>query len=221
MPAPWTTITLSLTALLLATATGLASWKMFEFHNRLCAIEDNGRREAALGPARVMLFGDSQVERWPMAVSFGAMPVVNRGVSGDWATRSVERFVHDFDTTRPKTVVILIGTNDLAHAVSPADVVAAVDAMATHAGGARLILCSVLPSRGEYANARPVAVVVATNALLRDLAARRGATYLDLYSQFADAWGVMPPRFTVDGLHLSADGYLVASRMVLASLESR
>src|SRR5687767_7333628 len=97
-------------------ALALSTWKMFEFRDRLHALTDNARWEATVtkdaGPP-IMMFGDSQIALWPMAASFGALPIANRGISGDWATRAIERFGREFDALRPKTVVLLMGTNDL------------------------------------------------------------------------------------------------------------
>ena len=61
----------------------------------------------------IVFFGDSQIDLWWMAPSFGSLPVVNKGISGDWALKAVNRFDKDVIALKPKLLVMLIGTNDL------------------------------------------------------------------------------------------------------------
>ena len=97
----------------------LSTWKMFEFHARLVALEnpqwEHTLAEQHLYARPIVLFGDSQIANWPVSTSFGALPVLNRGVGGDWAVKASARFKQAVIPLNPSMVVILIGTNDLAH----------------------------------------------------------------------------------------------------------
>lgn len=205
-------------ALGLAVGFCLSAWKMFEFRDRLHAITDNGRWELTVTrevDAPILLFGDSQVELWPQAASFGALPVVNRGISGDWATRAVERFAREFSKVKPRAVVLLIGTNDLAHGEPEERIVNSIASMLSTAAGAQIIVCSVLPASGEYAVVRPTAAIRSLNARLQELAAATGSEYVDLFEVLADDSGAIVDRYTADGLHLSTEGYVLVSRVLL------
>lgn len=198
----------------------LAGWKMMEFRDRLHAITENQRWEETLEKAgaykdrRVVLFGDSQVELWPVSTSFGAMPIYNRGISGDWAAKAVSRFHRDVIELKPNTVVILIGTNDLGNGQSVASITQAVSEMIAKAKTHHIevVLCSILPVRGEYVASHQTTDVVAVNAALHDLAERNHAEFVDFYSLLADKDGLIRSRYTSDGLHASNEAYLLMAR---------
>ena len=50
--------------------------------------------------------------------------------------------------------------------------------------------------------------IAAFNALLRDMAARRGLTHIDIWSDMQRD-GILPAEYTFDGIHLKADGYRI------------
>jgi len=50
--------------------------------------------------------------------------------------------------------------------------------------------------------------IVLLNEKIKSNAEKDGIPYLDLYPDFADENGQLQPEFTVDGIHLSAAGYL-------------
>ena len=52
------------------------------------------------------------------------------------------------------------------------------------------------------------AEAIALNALIKDIANRRGLTYIDLFSEFvAPGTQEMNPDYSNDGLHLLGKGY--------------
>ncbi|MBV9345657.1 MAG: hypothetical protein JOZ03_11790 [Gammaproteobacteria bacterium] len=197
----------------------VAVWKMFQFHDRLNAIEDNSRWEAgissAASPRPIVLFGDSEIYSWPLARSFGTLPVLNRGLSGDLATRGSNRFAGVILGTRPGTVVILIGTNDLKFSKDP---VPSIERMVLRAQGLgwQPVLCSLLPARGVSELQRPG--IRATNETLRLFAAEHAIAFVDLFGALADRGGKMPVAYSDDGLHPNDAGYLVMTKALLPYL---
>jgi lysophospholipase L1-like esterase len=197
---------------------------MLQLRDRLHAFTDNSRWEQAVlshatGQRPVLLFGDSQIALWPL-VSFGAWPTVNRGVSGDWATRSVARFHMQFDEVMPRQTVLLIGTNDVANGRTDAEILASIEEMIGHAlqHGSQVILCSILPASGEAAAGRPVERIRQLNASLQHMAASSGARFVDLYATVVDAEGGFAAELTVDGLHPSRAGYLRMTQELLPTM---
>lgn len=212
--------------LLVSSAAGLSSWKMLEFHDRLRAFENSEweRKLDSSGVYRrggvIVMFGDSQISEWPMATSFGVMPVVNRGLPGDWAEKAAERFNREALTMHPNKVVLLIGTNDIGHNRRPADVAGRVLRLAGAAksSGAQVVICSVLPVRGEFVANHPAAQLVQLNSLLASGAASMGAKWIDLHSALVDSNGLMREELTVDGLHPNASGYLAMTSVLLPEI---
>jgi lysophospholipase L1-like esterase len=208
----------------LVTCLGLSTWKMLQFHGRLHALE-NPQWEDALAKEHtydtpMVLFGDSQIARWPIATSFGVLPVVDRGVVGDLATEATDRFRRDVLPLHPAIVLILIGTNDLANGVAVEAILHSIGGMSQSARqqNALVILCSVLPARGEAARIRPREQVERLNTGLRTLAASQSASYLDLHSAVSNERGEFAEIYSDDGLHPNAAGYRRLTQAVLPQL---
>src|SRR5215467_10521055 len=68
----------------------------------------------APGEERVVFFGDSITDGWKIEESFPGRPYVNRGIGGQTTSQMLVRFRQDVVNLRPKVVVILAGTNDIA-----------------------------------------------------------------------------------------------------------
>ena len=203
---------------------GIAIWKMLLFHSRLQALE-NSRWEERLALQHVyykpiVLFGDSEIENWPVASSFGVLPVLNRGLGGGWAKNALPRFQQDVLSAQPSVVVILIGTNDLAHDRAVDSIVRDISGLigAARQVGARVLLCSVLPTYGLPATVRPREKLNAMNASLRKLADSSTVLYVDLTAATIDSRGQLDRALSDDGLHLNQSGYLRVTQVLLPTL---
>lgn len=194
-------------------------WKALDYRDRLHAITDNSKWEAHLRQAgvytdrRIVFFGDSQIANWPMAESFGVMPIINRGIVGDWASKAVSRFATDVLSQHPDTLVILIGTNDLGNHQPLESIISSIDRMVQAASGINVVICSLLPVRGEYLPNHSTADIQTINERLKALSIARGTRFVDLYTPLAEPDGTIQPALTVDGLHANLQGY---TRMTMA-----
>jgi lysophospholipase L1-like esterase len=201
--------------LALCVALAGVTWKAVEFRGKLRQITDARQWEAVrrdhqlLRERPVVFFGDSQIAGWPLAPSFGMLPTASRGVSGDWATRALARFDADVLPLQPRIVVIEMGTNDVGNGQPLAAIEASIESMVDHAErrGAKVILCSVLPVRGQLVIDHPPQALTALNVRYRELARRHGADFVDLYARLTGPDGLMAEENTVDGLHPSDVGY--------------
>ena len=63
---------------------------------------------------RVVFMGDSITDSWKLNEYFPNQPFVNRGISGQTTSQMLLRFRPDVIDLKPKAVVILAGTNDIA-----------------------------------------------------------------------------------------------------------
>ncbi|NLX17752.1 MAG: hypothetical protein GXY53_00515 [Desulfobulbus sp.] len=211
---------------LLSVGFSLTTWKMFEFRGRHHEIISNARHEQTLAGSGmydehvIVFFGDSQIDLWWMAPSFGALPIVNRGVSGDWAGKAVHRFDRDVLSLKPKLLIMLIGTNDIGNGRTVEEVVADIDDMLGRAAEQNIpiLLCSVLPVRGVYLENHPVEVLLRLNNGLKALSQKYNAGYVDFYSHLAGADGLLKKEYTSDGLHPSRLGYMEMTRVLLPHL---
>ena len=75
----------------------------------------------ASGEDRVVFLGDEITEFWGRgnAKFFPGRPYLNRGIKGQTTPQMLVRFRQDVIALKPKVVVILAGTNDLASITGP------------------------------------------------------------------------------------------------------
>ena len=75
----------------------------------------------AASESRVVFMGDSITDAWPRRVDtfFAGKPYVGRGISGQTTPQMLIRFRPDVVDLKPKVVVILAGTNDIAENTGP------------------------------------------------------------------------------------------------------
>ena len=75
----------------------------------------------ASGEKRVVFMGDSITDAWGRSYGkfFPGKPYINRGISGQTTPQMLVRFRPDVIALKPKAVVILAGTNDIAGNTGP------------------------------------------------------------------------------------------------------
>jgi lysophospholipase L1-like esterase len=174
----------------------------------------------APGEKRVVFYGDSITDAWGRRGDetkfFPGKAYVNRGISGQTTAQMLVRFRQDVVDLKPKVVVILAGTNDLAGNTGLSslkmieDNFESMDEIAK-ANHIKVILASVLPvtdypwRRGLH----PAEKVRELNAWLKSYAAKRGDVYLDYYAAMSNAEGGLDAKLASDGVHPTPAGYAI------------
>lgn len=159
----------------------------------------------------VVFFGDSITHGWnTLAQAFPEIKVANRGISGDTSRRLLFRLKEDVLDLNPRGVVILIGINDLASGVAPADVAdnirGLLDAIRDNDPRTPVALCHVMPWKlepGRYPER-----IQRLNRLLDGLAVGRpNVAICNTWPGLATPEGAARPEAFPDGLHPNAAGY--------------
>lgn len=173
-------------------------------------------RALAVRP-KVVFIGDSITEGWYSAHPsfFDANGFAARGISGQVTAQMLARFQCDVVALRPRAVVILAGTNDIARNNGPIDEERIADnirsmAELARAHGMRVFLCSVLPAarygwRPEVTDAPDR--IDRLNRMLREYALDNGCEWVDFHPGLADADRALDARYTRDGVHPTSDGF--------------
>ncbi len=173
----------------------------------------------APGENRVVFMGDSITDAWGRSYGkfFPGKPYVNRGISGQTTPQMLIRFRPDVIDLKPKVVLILAGTNDIAGNTGPMTLEQTEGNLASmaqlaQANGIRLVLASVTPVCDCFTSQtvrRPPGKILELNRWIKEYCQRNGAVYLDYYSAMADEQGFLRKALTHDGLHPNAAGYEV------------
>jgi lysophospholipase L1-like esterase len=189
----------------------------------------------AAGEPRVVFMGDSITDGWQQpryGGFFPGKPYVDRGISGQTTPQMLIRFKPDVIDLKPKAVVILAGTNDIAGNTGPttdADIEGNLEAMAdlAKAHGIKVVLSSITPTAAYHVTAngvpqttaRPMARIKAINDWMKSYASAHGAVYLDYFTPMLDSTGLMKAELTQDDLHPNAAGYAIMAPLAQAAID--
>ena len=183
----------------------------------------------AKGENRVVFMGDSITEGWHFTGpqgSFPGKPYINRGISGQTSPQMLVRFRQDVIALKPKVVVILAGTNDIAGNTGPESLEQIEDNLASMADLAtanhiRVVLCSILPAF-DYSwkpGMTPAPKILAINTWMKAYATEKGYVYVDFHTAIKDERDGLPETLSRDGVHPLPAGYAVMAGLAEAGIE--
>jgi lysophospholipase L1-like esterase len=175
---------------------------------------------------RVVFMGDSITQGWKLNDSFPGKPYINRGIGGQTSPQMLVRFRQDVIDLKPRVVVILAGTNDVAGNTGPMTLKQSEDNLASmadlaHANGIRVVLCSVTPAF-DFSWApglQPAMRIFELNGWIKDYASKNGYVYVDYYSAMKDDRGGLPAALSTDGVHPLPAGYEIMTPLAEAGIE--
>jgi lysophospholipase L1-like esterase len=184
--------------------------------------------------ADVVFMGDSITDLWQQARFGGFFPgknYVDRGISAQTTSQMLLRMRPDVIALKPKVVVILAGTNDIAGNTGPIsdeDIEGNLASMAelAVANGMKVVFSSITPISAYHAASgtvpqtvrRPVARIQKVNDWMRTYAAAHKHIYLDYYSKMIDNTGMLKAEFSADDLHPTLEGYAVMAPLAEAAI---
>jgi lysophospholipase L1-like esterase len=159
----------------------------------------------------IVLLGDSKTAFGPWDGLYEGT-VYNRGVSG-MTTAQLLKYLPDLVPGYPDEIRIELGVNDFLLAgigpyVSFRNYQKILEWIAVNRPAARVTVYSTLPTRRPYFNQR----ITILNGLLSAYIAGQGEgsmiSWVDLWPAMTDEQGMLRREFTVEGIHLNAQGYL-------------
>lgn len=183
-------------------------------------------------PGGIVFVGDSITQEFMVTEIYRGKNVYNRGIGGDTTEGLFKRLEESVFQLKPKTIFLLIGTNDLALLDTTPERIAGnireicreiVDRLPQ----STLVLESIYPTISpvfseitpEAMKARANNVIDYTNGLLQQVAAELGIVYLDINRHLKDETGLLQPDYTRDGLHLTPKGYTIVQQCIKPFIE--
>jgi len=186
--------------------------------------------EARDGKFDLVFLGDSITDGWPLNEYFPGKDFVNRGISGQITGEMLGRMKADVIDLKPRLVVVLAGTNDLARGEPLSTIENNLSMIADLAEAHHIgpVFASILPvsdyhkdvdPRYQQTTRRPPARIVELNGWLKSFCEQRHFPYVDYYSALADKEGFLQADASDDGLHPNARGYRIMAPLVLAAID--
>jgi len=177
---------------------------------------------------RIVFMGNSITEAWKTydSLFFKENPYINRGISGQTTPQMLLRFKADVIDLKPKAVILLAGTNDLAENTGPTSFEAIMNNIISmvqlaKANNIKVVLSSVLPAydypwkKGLHPNKK----IPELNKRIKKYADENAIIYLDYFSAMADNKNGLIDEFTYDGVHPNNNGYQIMKPLVQDALE--
>ncbi|MBW4570778.1 MAG: G-D-S-L family lipolytic protein [Tolypothrix carrinoi HA7290-LM1] len=161
----------------------------------------------------IIMLGDSITDEGEWTELLG-LNVKNRGISGD----TTERILHRLNTileSKPKQIFLMIGINDLIN--DGKSVTATLEQyknilreLKEKTPNTKVFVQSVLPVNNKvYLYWQDNNNVLKINSGLKNLAKEFNYEYIDIFSLLLDSENQLDAQYTVDGLHLNGQAYLV------------
>jgi len=211
-----------LIALFLFLCSTLTASAQHNFHNSYYDAKRALHESIPAVQGAIVMLGNSLTERGSWAEYFPGTDVLNRGIGGDIFAGMIDRVV-DIMRNKPTKVFIMAGANDiLFHNISAADFekkyLTLIAKVTEQAPNCKIYLSSILPVNEKVKPentflAEKNGTIIAMNALVKTIAKKTGATFIDIHSHMLED-GLLKPSFTEDGVHVNEKGYLIWSRQL-------
>ena len=176
----------------------------------------------------VVFMGNSITDNWAYfhPEFFSENNFCGRGIGGQTSTQMLVRFTADVVDLHPKAVVIMAGTNDVAHNdywVTPKQVVDNIVAMCDLSRAHDIVPiissippCAAFPWSPTIKN--PGQIIIEINQSLRAYAEANGFVYVDYHSALADENQGLPFSLSQDGCHPLPDTYYIMEELALEAI---
>ncbi len=177
---------------------------------------------------RVVFMGNSITIGWleHYPEFFENKPYVNRGIGGQTTPQMLLRFRQDVVSLKPKVVVLLAGTNDIAGNTGPSTIGMIMDNIKgmieiARSNNIKVVLASVLPA-ADYPwkpGCKPHIKIPKLNNLLLEYAEEHNLVYLDYFSAMKDHQNGMQEALAYDGVHPNLEGYQTMAPLTEAAIK--
>jgi lysophospholipase L1-like esterase len=168
----------------------------------------------------IIFLGDSQIEQceWRELTGITDVPVLNRGITGD-QVEGVRMRLPEIKRHQASKIFLCVGINNLLLDQSYTDIELKYRELMKDLRAdnrpLQLYIISVLPVNNQLKSIGvDNAEIMEVNNRLQQIARNFAVPYIDLAAQLTDPAGNLDRRFTSDGIHLNADGYMVWKKII-------
>ncbi len=166
-------------------------------------------------PEDIVFLGNSITDGGHFNELFEMPNIKNRGISSD-VINGVAKRLTQVTKGHPKKIFLLIGINDVAQKNITVPTLlkryeSLVDSIIAQTPETQLYIQSLMPVNHTFKRYKTLygkdKIITDFNKGLKEMAEKKGVTYIDLWPFLADSNGRLKRQYTNDGLHLSGAGY--------------
>lgn len=167
----------------------------------------------------IIFLGDSITDECEWAELLGNPNIKNRGISGDTIDRILNRLDEIVDS-KPKKIFLMMGINDFlnsrnSHKKALEDYKKILLEIRQKTPNTQVFIQSVLPVNNKINKFwLSSATIIKLNDSLKELAKELSFEYINLFSHLADSQNQLDAQYTLDGVHLNGQAYLVWKEVI-------
>ncbi|MBR4196300.1 MAG: hypothetical protein IKQ95_06270 [Synergistaceae bacterium] len=160
----------------------------------------------------IVFLGDSITDYAPFSEIFfsSGLPVINRGIAGDNTSGALAR-VDEVISLKPSKLFILLGTNDIVYNMTAErtaeNLTEIIRRVQKESPSTKIYVQTLMPTNPDLHTQRPNSEINSRNEKIIAVARETGCNLIDTNKHMAEN-GILPRKYTVDGLHLSGEGVL-------------
>lgn len=164
--------------------------------------------------------GDSITELYDLDKYYPNKGYINRGISSNESGYVLKRLQSNVLDLKPARIVLLVGANDLGHKIPKSELINNINTILItireQLPDCQVIVQSVLPTKQlkywasiHNSGVRPNDKINEINIDIERVTKQNNYMYLNTHRYFAGPDGKMIADFSIDGLHLNHNGYLI------------
>lgn len=168
-------------------------------------------------PEATVFFGDSLTEFYPLQDFFPGVNLYNRGIAGN-TTKDLINRLDNVLALQPKKLFLQIGTNDLGYGKSIKKIISNIKfilhSFKQTSPHTKLYVISLYPVSHTktplsflISGRRTNKSIQKINALLQTFCQEENITFINIYDTLLKGGKKLHPVYTLEGLHISGEGY--------------
>ena len=178
---------------------------------------------------QIVFIGDSITDLYHLDDYYQdlSLRTYNRGIGGDVTGMLLKRIQVSLYDLEPTKVVLMIGINDINGGVSTDTILENYDSILkgikTKLPSAKVYTMSILPINSDLPSYvdinKSTERILAINEEIKTMAANYSYKYMDLFSLVKDDKNHLKKEYSLDGIHLSEQGFVTWTNLIKPELE--
>lgn len=165
---------------------------------------------------KIIFLGDSITHRYDLKKYYDNKNIINQGVEGDTTEDIINRLQTSIYDYNVRKVILLIGTNDIGIGKDPIEnIKLIINKIKSYDNSIEIIVESIYPINNtknskiqkDTVGIRNNEKIKETNKKIKEICKEKNITYVNVYDELTDKNGNLKLEYTVEGLHISDEGY--------------